>query len=101
MPLPKGTRIGGRQKGTPNRMTAERRIQIEKSGLTPLDFLLSVMRDATVNIDRRMQAAVAAAPYVHPRLSSVQTTVAHKDDIDDFTTEELVAIARGSGSLRH
>ncbi|WP_295379580.1 hypothetical protein [uncultured Pseudacidovorax sp.] len=37
------------------------------SELTPLDFLLSVMRDSEKDLAKRMQAASLAAPYVHPR----------------------------------
>lgn len=72
MPVPKGTRIGGRQKGTPNKATAAKVAEIEASGLTPLDYMLSVMRDETNDRDTRLDAANKAAPYVHPRLASVE-----------------------------
>lgn len=41
-------------------------------GSTPLDFLLDVMQNKDQKINLRMQAAVAAAPYVHAKLSSVE-----------------------------
>ena len=41
-------------------------------GQTPLDFMLSVMQDNNQKTSLRMQAAVAAAPYVHAKLSSVE-----------------------------
>ena len=37
------------------------------SELTPLDYLLSVMRDVTEEKPRRMQAASLAAPFVHAK----------------------------------
>lgn len=37
------------------------------SNLTPLDFLLEVMRDPEEDKGRRMQAATLAAPYCHPK----------------------------------
>ncbi|MBF6631818.1 MAG: terminase small subunit [Comamonas sp.] len=37
------------------------------SDMTPLDFLLQVMRDPKQAEARRMQAATIAAPYVHPK----------------------------------
>lgn len=37
------------------------------SALTPLDYLLSVMRDDSEEKVRRMQAASLAAPYVHAK----------------------------------
>jgi hypothetical protein len=40
--------------------------------LTPLDYLISVMRDETAPRAVRMQAAAKAAPYVHPRLCAIE-----------------------------
>lgn len=85
--MPKGSkpgeRRGGRQKGTPNRTTAERQRRIAESGSTPLDYLLSLMRDESQSCDVRFEAAKAAAPYVHPRLSAIEHSgdlkVTHED----------------------
>jgi hypothetical protein len=44
------------------------------SGLTPLDYLISVLRDETASRAERMEAAARAAPYVHPRLAAVEHT---------------------------
>lgn len=41
------------------------------SELTPLDFLLGVMRDPTEDKARRMSAAQLAAPYVHAKKGEV------------------------------
>ncbi|WP_343712853.1 hypothetical protein [Inquilinus sp.] len=41
-------------------------------GVTPLDFLLGIMRDDGNEMPMRVDAAKAAAPYVHARLSSVE-----------------------------
>ena len=40
-------------------------------GLSPLDYLLSVMRDPEADQARRIDAAKAAAPYAHPKLQPV------------------------------
>jgi hypothetical protein len=45
---------------------------IAASGLTPLDYMLSVMRDEKVEAHRRDEMAKAAAPYVHPRIAPAQ-----------------------------
>lgn len=67
-----GNRPGaGRRRGSPNKATAARQLSVAASGLAPLDYLLSVMRDDTVPRDERVEAAKAAAPYVHPRLATV------------------------------
>lgn len=67
-----GERRGGRKKGTPNKRTAEQREQVAASGLTPLEYMLSVMRDGTAPSERRDDMAKAAAPYVHAKLSAVE-----------------------------
>lgn len=67
-----GKKTGGRTKGTPNRKTAATVAKVKASGLMPLDFLLSVMRDENVPRDERVDAAHKAAPYVHAKLSSIE-----------------------------
>jgi hypothetical protein len=42
-----------------------------QSETTPLDYLLSLMRDVEAPVEQRLEAAKAAAPYVHPRLSAI------------------------------
>lgn len=76
-----GKKTGGRKKGTPNRATAAKAAAIAESGLTPLDYMLEIMRgqypedaDAAQIIAweaMRLDAAKAAAPYVHPKLQPV------------------------------
>jgi hypothetical protein len=67
-----GERRGGRQKGTPNKATSARLAEIIASGLTPLQYFLEVMRDKTASDHLRLDAAKAAAPYVHPRIGQVE-----------------------------
>lgn len=64
---PKGyPKTGGRKKGTPNKRT---QILEQKAaeGITPLDFLLSVLRNEELPVEIRLDAAKAAAPFIHPR----------------------------------
>jgi len=55
---------------------------------TPLDYLLAVMRDESADRSVRFQAAKAAAPFVHPRLSSIeaslQATISHEDALSEL-----------------
>jgi len=64
-----GERRGGRQPGTPNKKTALVNAAfdaaISNPDISPLDFLLGVMRDASLPPDWRIKAAQAALPYVH------------------------------------
>jgi hypothetical protein len=38
------------------------------TGMSPLDYMLTVMRDPQADPMRRDRLAIAAAPYVHPRV---------------------------------
>jgi len=77
-----GERRGGRKKGTPNKATAAKAAEIASSGLTPLEYMLAVMRrdvpedaslkDIIAAQMLRFEAAKAAAPYVHPRLAATE-----------------------------
>lgn len=64
----------GRKAGVPNRASAARERELAASGLTPLQFLTSVMRDDTRDIEIRIDAAKGVAPYVHPKLAQTQIT---------------------------
>jgi hypothetical protein len=44
----------------------------EATGTLPLDYMLSVMRDAKADAKRRDAMAVAAAPYLHAKMSAVE-----------------------------
>jgi hypothetical protein len=55
---------------------------------TPLVFLLSVMRDPKQTDHVRLLAAIAAAPYVHPRLDQIEhigTAPQHSQALDAET----------------
>jgi hypothetical protein len=64
-----GKREGaGRRKGpaSPARKITESIVRkAAAEGYTPLEFLLSVMRDETLDLDSRFEAAKAAAKFVH------------------------------------
>jgi len=67
-----GKRDGaGRKPGAINKSTQVIRKAVKESGLTPLDYLLSVMRDPESEQSERVDAANKAAPYVHAKLTSV------------------------------
>jgi len=68
-----GKREGaGRKPGTPNKATAAREAEIKASGLTPLDFMLGVLRNEGETMENRCWAAEKAAPYVHPKLANIE-----------------------------
>ena len=79
-----GARKGaGRKAGSATKRTREIADAAMAGGITPLEYMLQVMRleseheDARIQIAReamRFEAAKAAAPYVHPRLAAVEHT---------------------------
>src|SRR5579863_9509464 len=52
------------------------RMALESNGeyQAPLDFLITVMQDATQPLEMRVDCAKAAAPYVHAKLQSIDIT---------------------------
>jgi hypothetical protein len=55
-------------------------------GITPLDYMLGQLRDETNSKAERMDAAKAAAPYVHAKLANVDANVnANVDGSITFT----------------
>lgn len=102
----------GRTKGQKNRstieaeMVAKERLEAAKAaGITPLEFMLSVMREEPepkkpeeepaeymariIHLrEVRMDAAKAAAPYCHPKLANIEVSgnvaISHEDALDDL-----------------
>jgi hypothetical protein len=76
-----GARPGaGRPPGSMNHRSAEIARQATEAGITPIEVMLSAMRDLWeegTSEGKREAARIAkdAAPYVHPRLSSIDQTV--------------------------
>lgn len=99
-----GPRPGsGRKKGTKNPATIQKEALLSEvieravgGEATPLEVMLGIMRDPETPAAMKFEAAKAAAPYVHPRLSQVDSTVMHKHDAVDYSREELIAIASGA-----
>lgn len=77
-----GKRNGaGRKAGSVTTRTRETADRAASEGLTPLDYLLGVLRDVDNDPALRMDAAKAAAPYVHAKLASVE----HKGGLEVTT----------------
>lgn len=80
MGTPKGERYGGRKKGTPNKRTAKLVAKIESEGITPLQYVLGVLRDPNSSPEDRRWASATSLPYTSARLQT--TTV--KEDPEQF-----------------
>ncbi len=89
---PKGVpKTGGRAKGVRNKASAAREAEIAASGITPLEFMLNIMRgqcpegaepaEQIAFASMRFEAAKAAAPYVHPKLANIEHSGPNKGPI--------------------
>jgi hypothetical protein len=96
-----GARKGaGRKPGSATKKTREIADKAMDSGISPLEYMLEVMRseapeseDARVLVAHqamRFEAAKAAAPYVHPRLAAIEHTGGDGGPIDHSLTVEFV-----------
>jgi hypothetical protein len=68
-----GKRAGaGRKAGALTQRTRALAERATADGMTPIDYMLGVMRDPAADLARRDDMAKAAAPYVHPKLAAVE-----------------------------
>lgn len=65
----------GRKPGAATKLNQQARATALGGGETPLSFMLKRMRDEAVSMEDRFEAAKAAAPYVHAKLSSVEADI--------------------------
>ena len=84
--------------------------ELAREGLTPLQVLIDTMRElcqqaadaptATERIAKKLAACVVAekaAPFIHPRLTSVAATVRQITGVHDLSDAELAALIRSLG----
>jgi len=63
-------------------------------GETPLQYMLAIMKDPTVPIERRDEMAKAAAPYCHPKLQASAVVAGGTDELADLL-QEINGTSRG------
>jgi hypothetical protein len=107
-----GPRPGsGRKRGTKNPATVQKEALLEEvivravdGETTPLEVMLTIMRDPASPAAMKFEAAKAAAPYVHPRLSQVDSRVTKVNDVSELTIEQidrLLAERLAAGEAAH
>lgn len=95
-----GRKTGGRRRGTPNRITAAWREAAIASGLTPLDYMLLVMRDESNPTELRLDAAARAAPFVHPRLAAVEVVRSPSEPTPEEAAEKRRLVEKIMAALQ-
>jgi hypothetical protein len=91
-----GARRGaGRPKGSASKKTIEIANRAAKEGITPLEVMVNIMREAYAGKDyeKALDAATKCAPYLHSKLSSVDFKATIKKTTAELTRDELLAIA--------
>ena len=64
------------------------------AGLSPVDFMLAIMRNEELALAVRLDAAKAVAPYTNPRLASIDATVKSTTEVSLLTDEQRRQRAR-------
>jgi hypothetical protein len=74
--------------GSGVRVTSAARKKATAGDLSPVDYMLAILRDETQSRGDRMDAAKAAAPYLHARLSGVkhsgELAMRHEDALNEL-----------------
>ena len=97
--MARGRKTGGRQKGARNRATEEARAAAKATGVLPLDYMLTVMRDPNADAKRRDTMAMAAAPYLHPKLSAIDAKLSGAAETPRKVTSIEVTFVRASPAV--
>ncbi|MFT9025942.1 hypothetical protein [Acetobacter indonesiensis] len=96
-----GARTGaGRKKGgTSEAKVVGRKVSarvaksLEATNATPLEIMARVMAGDTSVTEMQFEAAKAAAPYIHPKLSAIQMNATVRRSVADMSDDELAALA--------
>ena len=71
-----GRRVGaGRPVGSITKKARQVAENIATADATPLEGLMKIANDPTVDVAVRVEAFGKAAPFVHPRLANISTTL--------------------------
>jgi hypothetical protein len=80
------------KKGSHNRRTEEAIAMAREAGCDPVKFLIDAMQDETLSLKDRIDCAKAVAPYVAPRLASMEARVTsgrtHEECLEDLDDED-------------
>ena len=79
-----GNKTGGRQKGTPNKKTAD--LLVRLGNYNPLDALLAISQDEDTPLEIQVKINLDLMNYVYPKRKSVE----FNDKIDVSISEKSV-----------
>ena len=102
MPRPAGIpKTGGRKEGTPNKATATREAEIRAAGMTPLEFMLGVMRDDNKTVEQYNARAAQGTMLKRPgRAEEVAAAILFlASDDASYVTGALLFVDGGMTAL--
>lgn len=85
---PKGAKT---PKAKPIKVAPDVKKAARQSGMSPLDYMLTVMNDTQADSERRDRMAIAAAPYVHEKPSD---KTLGKKELQQLEAEKVVSSGR-------
>lgn len=80
--MAKGTKTGGRLKGTPNKLTKEIRVVLKKIMAEELKSIPEILN--SLEPRERLELLIKLMPYVLPKIQSVNHTTGEPFDFDVF-----------------
>lgn len=87
-----GARPGaGRPKGSLNKKHADMLASISETGQTPVEYMLSIMRNEQADTRDRAWAAEKAAPYIHARPAPMANRI--EIELPDTSTIDGIMLA--------
>jgi hypothetical protein len=94
-----GKREGsGRKQNSLTKKTREIAEASSEQGVTPLEYMLDVLRNAAEDPDRRAWAAEKAAPYMHAKLATVEHKGNKDNPLSMVARIELVPLSQGNNA---
>lgn len=91
MPLKNGEKSGGRQKGTPNKVTQDILARCEEMGCDPMKILMEFALHHPED-SRRFEAAKELCQYIYPKRKAMELTSGDEKGfkliIEDYTSKE-------------
>ena len=73
----------GRPKGSKTTKTRDIAVRAAAEGISPVEFMLNIMRDESADMERREAMAKACAPFCHPRLAYTTVKQTEKSPTPD------------------
>jgi hypothetical protein len=100
-----GGKRPGRPSGSKNQRSAEIAQQAIEAGITPIEVMLTAMRDfwAEGAPEARREAAVIArhaAPYIHPRVANIDQTIHERQQFVVYAPEQCASAEEWEAEVR-